>query len=187
MSRSSKRRPATRRSSPLELVEAQLLRHHDAIRAFLDRTLDTEEWGVKGYLDRNQAQERLVEEELSKGGAAALSASPGMRYMQERKLRAQADTKVSGWLGETSARLEEALARRALELAERKLLPAAAGEAPGEMVLNWSFLVPRSGVKAFLAEVEQQGGELAERGLVLQTAGPFPPFSFTPGLDEPRP
>ena len=81
----------------------------------------------------------------------------------------------------------ELLIRRALELAERKLLPAAAGEAPGEMVLNWSFLVPRSGVKAFLAEVEQQGGELAERGLVLQTAGPFPPFSFTPGLDEPRP
>ena len=169
--------------SSLELVEAQLLRHHDAIRAFLDRTLDTEEWGVKGYLDRNQAQERLVEEELSKGGAAALSASPGMRYMQERKLRAQ----VSGWLGETSTRLKDVLARRALELAERRLLPAGAGESPGEMVLNWSFLVPRPGVKAFLAEVEQQGGELAERGLVLQTAGPFPPFSFTPGLDEPRP
>ena len=173
--------------SSLDLVEALLVRHHDVIRAFLDRTLDAEEWGVKGYLDRNQAQERLVEEELTKGGAAALSASPGMRYMQERKLRAQADTKVSGWLGETSTRLKDALARRALELAERRLLPAGAGESPGEMVLNWSFLVPRPGVKAFLAEVEQQGGGLAERGLVLHAAGPFPPFSFTPGLDEPEP
>ncbi|MGI5865608.1 MAG: GvpL/GvpF family gas vesicle protein, partial [Myxococcales bacterium] len=169
----------------LDRVEALLARHHDAIRAFLDRTLDAEEWGVKGYLDRRQAQERLVEEELMIGGAAALSASPGMRYMQERRLRAQAETKVSDWLRETSAQLKEELASSAIEAAERKLLPAGAGEASGEMVLNWAFLVPRPAVKAFLAEVEQRGAELAERGLVLQVAGPFPPFSFTPGLDEP--
>ncbi|MBI5545860.1 MAG: GvpL/GvpF family gas vesicle protein [Deltaproteobacteria bacterium] len=169
--------------SSLDSLAALLARHHDTIRAFLDRTTNAEEWGVKGYLDRNQARERLVEEELA-GPAARLSSSPGTRFMQERKLRAQAEAKVGDWLRQTSARLKEELAHRALDAVERRLLAAGSTGTPGEMVLNWAFLVPKPEVEAFRSAGEQLGHELSDRGLVFEIAGPFPPFSFTPGLDE---
>lgn len=170
--------------SSLDSVEALLSRHHDAIRTFLDRTAGAEEWGFKGFLDRKRAQEKLVEDELAGGNGAVLPSSPGARYLQERRLRAQADTKVRQWLEQTWKRLEDELSPRALEFRERKLIPSGSAENPGEMVLNLAFLVPKAGVEAFRAAAAQLGGELADWGLAFEISGPFPPYSFTPGLDE---
>jgi len=172
--------------SSREALEALLTRHHDALRAFLDRTTDAEEWGFKGYLDRKKAQERLVDEELATH-REQLSASPGLRYMQERRARAQAEERLGSWLRETSSRLKQELSHRALDAAERKLLPPGATEHPGEMVLNWAFLVPKAGVAAFRALVEELSRELGGWGLAFEVVGPFPPYSFTPGLGEQGP
>lgn len=171
--------------STLSSLEEQMSRHHDAIRAFLDRTDRAEEWGLKGYLDRGKAQERAVDEEMA-ARSPQLSASPGLRYMQERKLRGEADAKVSRWLRETAAEMKEQLSQTALETAERRLL-AGPAEIPGEMVLNWAFLVPKSGADAFRSKVELLGPTVRGWGLALEIAGPFPPYSFTPGLGEPAP
>ncbi len=172
--------------SSLDSLEALLAQHGDAIRAFLDWTAGAEEWGLKGFLDRKQAREHLVNEELA-SGSAKLSSSPGLRYMQERRLRAEADTRVSRWLGETEARLHEELSTRAVEMMRRKLLSAGSTETPGEMVLNRAFLVPRSGVDAFRVAVERVAQEWRAWGLAFETVGPFPPYSFTPGLAERQP
>jgi hypothetical protein len=170
--------------SSIDALEALLARHHDAIRAFLDRTAEVEEWGFKGFLDREKAQERLVDEELA-SGSARLSSSPGLRYLQERRLRAEAEAKVRRWLGETSAKIDEELSSRAVAMKPRQLLSAGSTGTPGEMVLNWAFLVPKAGVDAFRAAGERFARELRNWGLAFETAGPFPPYSFTPGLDEP--
>jgi hypothetical protein len=172
--------------STRDALEALLARHHDAIRAFLARTAGVEEWGFKGFLDRKKAQERLVEEELASGGAG-LSSSPGLRYMQERRLRAEAETKVGRWLGEVSAKIQEELSSCAVEMKPRQLLSAGSTDTPGDMVLNWAFLVPKAGTEAFLAAGERLARELGSRGLAFETAGPFPPYSFMPGLDERQP
>lgn len=172
--------------SSLDSLEALLARHRDAIRRFLDRAEGAEEWGFKGFLDRQKARERLVDEELA-SGSAQLSSSPGLRYMQERRLRAEADGKVRRWLDEASGQIHEELSRRAVEMVERKVLPAGSTETPGEMVLNWAFLVPKAGVEAFRAAAARLDRELRARGLAFETVGPFPPYSFTPGLSEPQP
>jgi hypothetical protein len=170
----------------LDSLEGMLDRHHDEIRDFLDRTLGKEEWGFKGFLDRGKAEDKLAEEELT-ARTAQLSASPGMRYMQERRLRAEASAHVSRWIGETSARIKEALSRYASEVVERKLLSAGSAQTPGEMVLNWAFLVPKDAGEAFRSAGNQLGREQGERGLAFEIAGPFPPYSFTPRLDEKQP
>jgi hypothetical protein len=64
--------------------------HEGAIREFLERTRDAEEWGLKGYLDRRKAQEHVLDEEMAHR-AAQLASSPGLRCMQERRLRGEAD------------------------------------------------------------------------------------------------
>jgi hypothetical protein len=169
--------------STLAALEDQVAAHEGAIREFLERTRDAEEWGLKGYLDRGKAQEHVVDEEMAHR-AAQLASSPGLRYMQERRLRGEADAKVSRWLRETAAGLKERLSERALEATERKLLSAASAEAPGEMVLNWAFLVPKAGVKEFRSLGEQIARSVQDWGLFLEAAGPFPPYSFTPGLER---
>ncbi len=171
--------------STLSSLEEEMSRHHDAIRAFLDRTRDAEEWGVKGYLEREKARERLVDDEMA-ARASQFSKSPGLRYMQERRLRGEAEANLSRWLRETAARLKEELSQGALEATERKLLAAGTGETPGEMVLNWAFLVPKSGAGAFRSRVDQLAQSVRDWALAFDLAGPFPPYSFTPGLGEPE-
>jgi hypothetical protein len=167
-----------------ESLEGLLASHEDTIREFLARTDGTEEWGIKGFLDRNRAEERLFDEDLAKR-KTRLSDSPGTRYMQERRLRGEAQAKLTRWLHETGARMKEELSLYAIESTERRLLPSAPGE-NGELVLSWAFLVPKPAVDAFRTASARLDRELGGWGLRFDSAGPFPPFSFTPSLGETR-
>src|SRR5207244_1423935 len=94
--------------SSQESLERVIEQHLDSIRSFLDRTANTEEWGLKGFLDRESAREKLVDSELA-AQSSHLSKSAGMRYMQERRIRADAEHRLSGWLIETASRIREEL------------------------------------------------------------------------------
>ncbi|MBC7171230.1 MAG: GvpL/GvpF family gas vesicle protein [Polyangiaceae bacterium] len=76
-----------------ERVVRLLAAHHDTIADFLDGTAGTDEWGIKLYLDRDKAMSRLAEESRA-AQEAEPSVSPGLRYMQERRLRAEADVRL---------------------------------------------------------------------------------------------
>ncbi len=171
--------------SSLESLDRLLETHRRELRQFLDRVAGMEEWGVKGYLDRAKARERLVDEELAAPGAA-LSTSPGVRYMQERRLRAEADARLRRWLAETSRRALDELSHRAAQTAERRPVSSGAAGPQPEMVSNWAFLVPRAGVDDLREAGARLGRELGDWGLAFELSGPFPPYSFTPPLLEPR-
>lgn len=163
-----------------------LAAHRGGIRQFLDRAEGREEWGLKGFLDRPRAREWLVDEELAGAAARLSSSSPGMRYMQERRIRAEADNRLRRWLAETSGRLREELSRHATQTVERRVLASGSTDDGGEMVLNWAFLVPKGEADSLRSESDRLGQELAERGLAFEWSGPFPPYSFTPELGEPK-
>jgi len=56
------------------------------------------------------------------------------------------------------------------------------------MVWNWALLMPRQAVGGFQALIQDVNAQYAERGLVVECTGPWPPYSFTPALDmEPEP
>jgi hypothetical protein len=169
--------------SSLESLARILDKHHDSIRAFLEHAEGTEEWGLKGFLSQEEAREKLVDENLA-AHSAELSKSPGLRYMQERRIRAEADKQLRSWVQETSTRIRNELASRAVESTERRLLSTPQGDAEGEMVLNLAFLLPKAAVDQVRAEGEQLASELREWGLSLHWTGPFPPYSFTPELAE---
>lgn len=166
--------------SSREALQGLLSRYRERILDFLTLTSQAQEWGLKGFLDRRTAQEQVVETDL----ASTRTLSPGMRYMQERKLRAQAEARVRRWLEETAAEAKGELAQEATEVVERNIHSASLGESPGEMVLNWAFLVPVSRVDHFRATATRMDRELRPTGLTFEIVGPFPPYSFTPQLEE---
>jgi len=171
--------------SSRESLATWLEKHHDAISRALDQFADHEEWAVKGTLDRRKAEARFLAAALARQGSA-LSSSPGARYFEERRLHAGIGQDLDAWLKEVGAGIARALLDHAVEFRERAIVSGEAPDEAGARILNWAFLVPRSGVDDFVARVQRTNDEHAEHGLVLAVSGPWPPYSFCPSL-EPEP
>ena len=165
--------------SSRDRVTRLLQADHATILGFFERTAGHREWAVKGYLERKVARGRLVEE-----AQAALDPRlpPGTRFLQERRLQAQADTQLQRWLSQARAQVRDELARHAADSVDKELLSLPADDTPGEMVANWAFLVPVTEVESFRQTAARLDQELIAQGLALRCAGPFPPYSFTPAL-----
>jgi hypothetical protein len=156
----------------------QLMAHnHDRILHFLEHVAGHDEWAVKIFLDRPKALEARIHEEMAK---SPLSASPGTRYLQEQRIRSQAERGVQDWWSTTREQIRDQLTAIAAELVERKPLPLES--APGQMVANWAFLVDRESLPEFHARVHDLDEKYQRSGLRLEDAGAWPPYSFTPSL-----
>jgi hypothetical protein len=172
--------------SSAERLAALVGAHHAAIRGFLDRVADHEEWAIKGHLQRAPALAARVQEALA-AQAGRLSASHGVRYLQEQRARVQAEAALRRWLQETADRIWRELRSIASDAVERKVLPPEAEQPHGEMVLNWAMLVPAPRVSELRALVARLNRDLAGSGLTLQESGAWPPYSFAPSLGETEP
>lgn len=163
-----------------EALRAFLERGAGPIGTFLDEVDGCREWGVKGLLETERATEALVAR-----AAAALpqpELSPGRRYLEERRLRADARRQLDAWLGAAAPPLAAALAPLARATRSRPV-PRGGGGTPGEeAVFSWALLVEAASEPALLAEVGERGGALAADGLRLELSGPWPPYSFCPDL-----
>ncbi len=155
--------------------------HCGTIGHFLDRVADKEEWSVKGLLNRSRAEEEYTGGLLS-SQSERLSASPGTRYLQERQIRKKGAHELHCLVRERCEILAGELARIAEEMRERKVLSREAVGGGKEMILNWTFLVPRDAVRDFRTRIALANERFAAQGLVLEFSGPWPPYSFCPSL-----
>jgi hypothetical protein len=169
-------------SSPERLAEF-VSRHRAGISRFLESIMGLEEWAVKATLDRARARERILSEVLSpEDGKCA--ATPGIRYFQEQRARAQVEKQVNRWLKTVCSRVVEGLSRSASGARQRKVVPWGSEARGGDTVLNWAFLVAEGRLAAFQSEVDQANADYAPYGLVLAASGPWPPYSFCPSFEE---
>lgn len=153
--------------------------HRDEILRSLASVRGRDEWAVKGFLDRPAAEAALWTRLQTECGDTA-SSSPGVRHLQEQRLRRQAAKRVNGWLQDTGDALLEQLCAAADDFRARApLSPPAAPEC--DMVLNWAFLVSRGNSEAFCARVERAGADLSAFGLRLECTGAWPAYSFCDG------
>jgi hypothetical protein len=174
--------------SSMANLEKVLQRHYDTIAGFLKRLTDQEEWAVKGLLDRPGAKEKLFSLKLAREAASLEALSPGKRYFEEQRLRAACDQELHGWVQEVCREVWTDLRYYAAEARERRLLSREATGSDKDMVWNWALLMPRQAVGGFQALIQDVNAQYAERGLVLECTGPWPPYSFCPALDmEPEP
>lgn len=160
-----------------------LERHHDTIAGFLERLADQEEWALKGLLDRAGAKEKLFSLQLAREAERLETLAPGKRYFQEQRLRAVCDQELQRWLQKVCRELWTELGDYAAAVRQRRLLSREATGSDKAMVLNWAFLVPARAVPGFRTRIQDANARCADRGLVLECTGPWPPYSFTPALD----
>jgi cytidylate kinase len=111
--------------------------------------------------------------------AAADAASPGQRYLLERKL----DERLKEELRTTSQRItgeiRAALSAFALDTVLSPI-PRVNADAPGIMVLNAAFLIAPGGLHGFQERLTEIVSRLQPSGFRFDFTGPWPPYHFAP-------
>lgn len=153
------------------------------ISGFLDRMRGFEEWAVKGLLDLARTAAWLAGSDAALAERRrSLPESPGARYFQEKRLKADLQKLSRQWACTVAETLSEELSPRAAEV--HPLRAQKADEADCEMIFHAAFLLPRHAVGDFQSHVERLQDRHALQGLTLETTGPWPPYSFCPQLTE---
>ena len=157
-----------------------VLGHRQSIGGFLDGLGDKREWAVKGLFNSAEAL-RTTDSGKSAAGAGQAS-SPGMRYFEEKRRQSQLERDSKVRLKEFCGRAATMLGDLSFASRERRC-PAPGTGAPGvDTLLNWAFLLAPSSVKDFRAALDLLNCEDPIPGLSLVLTGPWPPYSFAPGL-----
>jgi hypothetical protein len=166
--------------SSLASLGAFVRQHETTIAGFLTRTAGHEEWAVQGWLDRARAETDLLH---GLRAASAGGLSPGLAYLQERRLhqhlRGSCDeriTAVSDWLADQ-------LGGYAQEATPRRILSGDTASHEREMVWHWAFLLPRAAVAGFRERIDGANATPHLAGLSFEISGPWPAASFCPALD----
>ncbi|MEW6139853.1 MAG: GvpL/GvpF family gas vesicle protein [Thermodesulfobacteriota bacterium] len=168
----------------VELIE----RNYETIRGFLEHTRGSEEWGVKALFSRSDARETLFRDMLEKHSSDLASMTPGLRYFKEQQLRAKVDKEVGSWLKDACGRVSANLHACSFDSVKRPVTTLSLDAEGRETAANWAFLVGSHRVRELFFLVEHANNEFADRGLVFQVSGPWPPYSFVPALvlEEPE-
>ena len=160
--------------------------HHGAIDQALDKLRDKAEWSVKGYLLGEQARNIIATEDPDiQARRAAMSPSPGVRYLQQKQLDSKIDAALEGALARISHDLGEALALRAEGAAALRLHASAVTGRAERMVFNSGYLLGPDTIDDFRSALAEQQEAYTPIGLSLELRGPWPPYNFCPELGSP--
>ena len=163
------------------LQETLATRASEFTRIF-ERVAGADEFGVRVYR-RDDVMLGAVDEldpEMAKLRRDADAASPGQRYLLERKLAEQSKAAIRAAGQRMAKRVFEELQTLSREALARPVVPSATGAAAADptMVLNGAFLVPRERLEAFRAALGALVRELQPKGLTFDFTGPWPPYNF---------
>jgi hypothetical protein len=152
----------------------------------LDRLRGHAEWSVKILADRNALEAAARRTASMPVLAGTSSDAPGHAYLARKKedhgLRELARAMVDAAVEEAHARLtDEATTAVLLRLQNPDV-----SQRPGHMVLNGAYLVHRSRAGAFTAVVRELGEAQRDRGLRVELAGPWAPYSFVTTGEAPE-
>ncbi len=126
---------------------------------------------LKGHLPEHSAELTALE-------AQAANASPGQRYLLERKmenLRRDAGRDVTG---KAATEIHDALRSAAMETVREQPVNSGAPREQGRAILNASFLVAPDRVVAFQRELTAMVNKYEPSGFKFDFTGPWPPYHF---------
>jgi hypothetical protein len=160
-------------------VTTWLETHHDSILCALDRFADHQEWAVKGAVHKAKAEAPLIAAALAR---SQRSTSPGVRYLEERRIRAGIGQELDAWLKRLCDDIARRLLEHAVELRQRSIGTQWSPDHAAPL-FNWAFLLPPARVGGFRSCIEEISTAQADQGITVECSGPWPPYSFSPPLD----
>ena len=151
------------------------------LRTALDRASEGREYALRVYrLDdelrevANELSPRLAELERT-----AAAASPGQRYLLERKLETERRSELRSIGAGVAREVVDALRRFSTEVVEGTLVPrAATGQTENPMVLDAAFLIAPDRLESFRRELTSLVERYGSRGFRFDFTGPWPPYHF---------
>ena len=159
---------------------ASLAQRDEELRRSFARVDNADEFGLRLHR-RDQEMLAKIDEldpRIASLRAEASAASPGQRYLLERKIAEQAKLSLRAASQRIAKEVFAALQPLAREAVTRPLTASSAVPAEGTLVLNAAFLVDRARFDAFRAELTRQLRDLEPRGLAFDFTGPWPPYHF---------
>jgi hypothetical protein len=151
-----------------------------ALATMFERVSGADEFGLRVHRRDAAMLERAdtLDEDLARLRREAEAASPGQRYLLERKIGERAKGAVRAASQRMAREIFEDLRRLAREALARPLTPTTGGVNEATMVLNGAFLVGRDHLEAFRVAVAAHVRDNESKGLSFDFTGPWPPYNF---------
>jgi hypothetical protein len=175
----------------LPLPMFSLWANDDALRRMLDgqqadlervfaRVQDADEFGIRVHRRDEVLAQSLddLDEETRQLQREAAAASPGQRYLLERKLADQMKLAVRSAGKRMAKQLFDELSALSRDAVARPLV-GDPGSPDVTLVLNGAFLVDRARLETFRSAVGEKVRDYQPRGLTFDFTGPWPPYNFT--------
>jgi hypothetical protein len=153
--------------------------------AALDRLEGASEWGVKLFCNR-AALATWAEQgapQLRQLATTTAAASPGARYMLEKRLKRAAEQLADELLRSDTQVIALRLVEAAHAAQRNTPQPPSVHGHGDEMTLNGAYLVGDDALAAFTATLDTLREQYGSRGYSLELTGPWPAYSFS-GDDE---
>jgi hypothetical protein len=163
-------------------VRAMLRGERDELHAALKRVARGREYALRVYRVDSELKEALptLDPEIRKMADAAKNASPGQRYLMERKLDERVKEEVRAAGTRIADEIRDALSKSALHVLVSPI-PRVAADAPGVMVLNAAFLIAPDRLREFQERLTSIVDEHQKSGFRFDFTGPWPAYHFARG------
>ena len=155
------------------------------VRRFLEAARGRAEWVVKGFLQQDRARRSVIaaEPELA-ARFNELPVAPGLRYLQERRLFAEADRRTSRWVAAMANQVSTVLSDPTIPVRPLRVSARPDPGLGGPQAYHAAFLVPHEDRGGWLRRLDAATAEFEPRGLKLIGTGPWPPSDFAPDLSR---
>ncbi|HEX6964528.1 MAG TPA: GvpL/GvpF family gas vesicle protein [Gemmatimonadaceae bacterium] len=161
-------------------VDAMLSGRARELRVLLERLASAQEFGVRVFRIDAELAEHIAELSPTIGELeeSARRASPGQRYLLERKAQNERTTEMRRVGADVARAVYQALDVCALESVSEALPAQENNKGAGTAVLNAYFLVRRDALDAFRATLTALAERYQSRGFRFDFTGPWPPYHF---------
>jgi hypothetical protein len=176
--------------SSRDAVAAMLAERATELSATLARVARGREYALRVYRVDAELLQSVVglSPRLKEMVDAAAAASPGQRYLLERKLDGEKKTEMRSVSAGIVDEIVSSLSAHALEMVRSPIPRVAGTDAPtrGTMVLNAAFLVSADSLDQFQRALSSLVECHGVHGFRFDFTGPWPPYHFVDGADGTR-
>ncbi len=161
-------------------VRAMLRDRAAELRATFERVGVGEEYGLRIFRLDEVLNEHIgsLSPTVERLEQQVRDASPGQRYLLQRKLEAERRNEVKRVAADVARQSFETLAPLALEAVREPLPAKGRDDTPGVAILNAFFLVRRDALAPFQESLTALVREHERRGFRFDFTGPWPPYHF---------
>lgn len=164
-----------------ESAVKQMLADRDAeFAATFERIAGAREYTVRAYVRSVELQANVSElsEEFRVLEAQAKTASPGQKYLLERKLDKERKETARRVMRQVAGDVHSALSTAAKNSLRDEIAPGVAAAEQGQAILNASYLVSSDALTEFRKTLTEFVNRYQPSGFTFVFTGPWPPYHF---------